>query len=208
MDTKADLCSEPKQGYLDLADHPLPELPAVPDPDNEYEYEPSEPIDEAGEDPPRRPIPPHLKRLHEDLPPGKRYFSKAPPPIREESNGEDPALPERLSDEGVCDNEQPDQPAFLPEHDDEHRGGHKREAEEENDGQTEHPTKRTKVEYLACYYQKLEPLIAARQKKEVRFNELSKINQTKFRKAIEKEIKNNLSIGAYTILSQEESARV
>jgi hypothetical protein len=61
---------------------------------------------------------------------------------------------------------------------------------------------------LACYYQKLEPLIAARQKKEVRFNDLSKTNQTKFRKAIEKEIKNNLSIGAYTILSQEKSAKV
>ena len=42
----------------------------------------------------------------------------------------------------------------------------------------------------------------------MRFNELSKVNQTKFRKAIEKEIKNNLSIGAYTILSREESAKV
>ena len=61
---------------------------------------------------------------------------------------------------------------------------------------------------MACYYQKLEPLIAARQKKEVRLNEMTKINQTKFRKAIEKEIRNNLSIGAYTILSQEESARI
>ena len=37
---------------------------------------------------------------------------------------------------------------------------------------------------------------------------MTKINQTKFRKAIEKEIRNNLSIGAYTILSQEESARI
>ena len=37
---------------------------------------------------------------------------------------------------------------------------------------------------------------------------MTKINQTKFRKAIEKEIRNNLSIGAYTILSQKESARI
>ena len=42
----------------------------------------------------------------------------------------------------------------------------------------------------------------------MRSNELSKTNQVKFRRAIEKEIKNTLSIEAYSILSQDESARV
>ena len=82
-----------------------------------------------------------------------------------------------------------------------------RDADDDEEWLSTPPTKRSRIEYLACYYQKLEPLIAARQKKEVRLNEMTKINQTKFRKAIEKEIRNNLSIGAYTILSQEESAR-
>ena len=125
VDTNAYLCSEPKQGYLDLAEHPLPELPAIPDSDNEYE--PSEPIEEPGEDLPRRPIPPHLKRLleHGDLPPGKRYFFKAPPPTREELSGEDVVFHEPLADEGGRDKEPPDQPALLPEHDEEPRGGHK-----------------------------------------------------------------------------------
>jgi hypothetical protein len=46
-------------------------------------YEPSEPIDDTGDLAiPRRPIPPHLKRLleREDPPARKRYFTKAPPP--------------------------------------------------------------------------------------------------------------------------------
>ena len=84
VDTKADLCTEPKQGYLDLADHPLPELQDRPESENEYE--PSEPMENSS-DPtiPRRPIPPHLKRLleHEDPPPERRYFTKAPPPLPE-----------------------------------------------------------------------------------------------------------------------------
>ena len=212
VDTKADLCTEPKQGYLDLADHPLPEIQERAESENEYE--PSEPIDDTSDlTVSRRPIPPHLKRLLEygDPPPQKRYFTKAPPPTEEQDFEDLLGGPELHPAEEGGDNEQPDSPGLpsgLPADDCDRGGGHKRDAEDDEEWPTEQPTKRSRLEYLACYYQKLEPLIAARQRKEVRLNDLSKTNQMKFRKAIEKEIKNNLSIGAYTILSQEESARV
>ena len=107
VDTKADLCTEPKQGYLDLADHPLP---AVQDQmDSENEYEPSEPIDDTGFGVPRQPIPPHLKRLleHGDQPPEKRYFVKAPPP-RDHGNTEETSSVLHPA-EGEGENEFPDE---------------------------------------------------------------------------------------------------
>ena len=118
VDTKADLCTEPKQGYLDLADHPLPELQDRPESENEYE--PSEPMEDSS-DPtiPRRPIPPHLKRLleHEDPPPERRYFTKAPPPLPEPGLDDLLGEPERHFAEGEGATEPLDSPGLLPAHD-------------------------------------------------------------------------------------------
>ena len=85
--------------------------------------------------------------------------------------------------------------------------GEKREAAD-TDVQDEQPAKRSRLEYLEIYYGRVEKLVQARTRKEVRINDLRKKNQACFRKAIEKEIQNNLQIGAYKAISLEESARV
>lgn len=56
------------------------------------------------------------------------------------------------------------------------------------------PAKRTRLEYLEAYHTKIENLMKARTKKEVRMNELSGKNRQCFLKAIAKEIQNNIAI--------------
>ena len=55
---------------------------------------------------------------------------------------------------------------------------------------------------------KVQSLMQARQRKEVQIPALSKKNQESFRKAMKKEIDNNIKTGAYRPLSMEESARI
>lgn len=64
------------------------------------------------------------------------------------------------------------------------------------------------MEYLEIYHLKVDKLLQSRQKKEIRLKELNGKNHQCFIKAISKEIKNNIDIGAYKVLSLEESARV
>jgi hypothetical protein len=54
----------------------------------------------------------------------------------------------------------------------------------------------------------LEKVMAAKLKKEVKFGELRGEEKEKFKKAMEKEVKNNLKTKAYVILSPEESEEI
>ena len=55
---------------------------------------------------------------------------------------------------------------------------------------------------------KVTNLLKANQNKEVRFQELGQFNKECFSKAMNKEVDNNVAIGAYEPLSLEECARV
>ena len=162
LNTRELVDGEPKKGYIDLSDEPLP-----PD-----------------EEPVERP----LVR--------KRYLEKGPPVYVDELPAEDlrPSGPQADADLPASDSE-PDPPT-----------GAKREGE--LDGAEEPPTKRSRQEYLELYHARVENLTQARARKEIRLRELNNQNQACFIKAIEKEINNNLQIGAYKALSLEESARV
>ena len=74
--------------------------------------------------------------------------------------------------------------------------------------QEQPPTKRLRHEYLEIYMNKVENWMKTRQRKEIRFQELSNKNQKCFKAAIGKEFNNNINIGAYSIVSPEESAKV
>ena len=76
------------------------------------------------------------------------------------------------------------------------------------DGTDEPSLKKNRTEMLDLYYAKVENLMNARARKEVRFNELNKFNQACFVRAMEKEVKNNFGTEAYAPLTLEESARV
>lgn len=54
----------------------------------------------------------------------------------------------------------------------------------------------------------IEKVMAAKFKKEVKFNELSRDEKKKFKKGLEKEVKNKLKTKAYEIFSPEESEEI
>ena len=83
--------------------------------------------------------------------------------------------------------------------------GHKRDAGEECD--EEPAPKRSRLEYLELYYAKVSNLVQARQRKEVQIQTLGASNKECFRRAMQKEINNNISTGAYKALTMEESAK-
>ena len=68
--------------------------------------------------------------------------------------------------------------------------------------------KRHRANLLDTYLTSVEKVMAAKLKKEVKFNELDKQDKEKFRKAMEKEVQNNLKTQAYIILTPEESAEI
>ena len=193
---KHDPCTDPKRGYMDLEDHPLP--PAEnPDPEGELEYAPSEMDDDDK-------VPPII-----NVDPQRRYRDKRSQDIED-------VLREEMTGDGGFSDLRPELPAppELPvpaeergqDQDEQMReAGLKREMEDEGD---ERPAKRSRAEYLELYHLKVEKLVQARQRKEIRMQELSAKNHKCFMAAINKEITNNTAIGAYTILSQEESARI
>ena len=84
----------------------------------------------------------------------------------------------------------------------------KRELETGEEITEEQPAKRSRMEYLEIYHLKVENLLKSKQKKEIRLKELTGKNYQCFIKAISKEINNNIDIGAYKVLTLEESARV
>ena len=89
-----------------------------------------------------------------------------------------------------------------------HPVGMKRDHEDEGWQPVDRPSKRSRAEYLESYYMKVESLTKMRQKKEIRLPELDQRNKESFWKAMQKEIQNNITAGAYKILTTEESARV
>ena len=67
---------------------------------------------------------------------------------------------------------------------------------DEDDEEDEPVSKRSRLEYLEIFELKVSNLLKAKQNKEVRFQELSQTNKECCRKAMKKEIENNLDIGA------------
>ena len=211
---KNDPCTDPKNGYLDLTDHDLPPKAhhgALGD-DAEMEQGDYTPTSDEED-----------KLL--ELPPMKRYRFKAPevnptaypvpprrPGDRQEDSFEDLERDygrDKERDHTGTSTRQDDQ-AEVKENDqdlnlDAKEGGEKRELE---NSQEEMPTKKSRLEHLEIYYTKVVDLLKTKVKKEIKLNELSAINRKVFNKAIQKEIKNNVDIGAYRPISMEESARV
>lgn len=68
--------------------------------------------------------------------------------------------------------------------------------------------KRHRANLLDLYLTSVEKVMAAKLKKEVKFNELNQKDKEKFRKALEKEVNNNLRTQAYTIMTPEESEEI
>ena len=201
VNVKKDLNTEPVRGFLDLSDQPLPPDPADGDLDD-MDYEPSEPPEDEPSAPPIAPI---LDGLQEPLgypPPAKRYRTKAPQEnLHQPPEAED--LQEPDHDERPAEEVPEERPEEHPDVDE----NNKREYDE-GEAQEQPPLKRLRHEYLEIYLNKVDNLMKTRQRKEVRFQELSFKNQKCFKAAIGKEFNNNINIGAYSIVSPEESAKV
>ena len=201
VNVKKDLNTEPVRGFLDLSDQPLP--PDLADGDlDDMDYEPSEPPEDEPSAPPIAPI---LDGLQEPLgypPPAKRYRTKAPQEnLHQPPEAED--LQEPDHDERPAEEVPEERPEEHPDVDE----NNKREYDE-GEAQEQPPLKRLRHEYLEIYLNKVDNLMKTRQRKEVRFQELSFKNQKCFKAAIGKEFNNNINIGAYSIVSPEESAKV
>ena len=78
----------------------------------------------------------------------------------------------------------------------------------EEPGEPEPKSKRHRTEFMDLLMTSLEKVMAAKLKKEVKFGELRGEEREKFKKAMEKEVKNNLKTKAYVILSPEESEEI
>ena len=217
LDTRQELEKEPKRGFLDLTDDPLPPL---------EELHPDLPVEpcEPGRAPEEQShlLPGHAGGERGDpqrvLPPADREQWQGPlPPVRSRLYGK---VRVREPDEDAeMENDEPEEAAeesreissniAEPSNDgteNEVPSGTKREANE--DERWEPMAKRSRLEYLELYYTKVASLIQSRQRKEVQIGALSKFNQECFRKAMQKEINNNISTGAYKPLTMEQSAKV
>ena len=201
VNVKKDLNTEPVRGFLDLSDQPLP--PDLADGDlDDMDYEPSEPPEDEPIAPPIAPI---LDGLQEPLgypPPAKRYRTKAP-----QENLHQPPAAEDLQEPDHEEQPAEEVPEERPEEHPNVDENNKREYDE-GEAQEQPPLKRLRHEYLEIYLNKVDNLMKTRQRKEVRFQELSFKNQKCFKAAISKEFNNNINIGAYSIVSPEESAKV
>lgn len=208
---KNDPCTDPKNGYVDLTEHDLPPEQRLES--GVYGDDRDGPTTDEEQD-----------EQHE-LPAMKRYRVKAPeiiparpiPHRRTERSLED--MFQDMEDGNGREQQQEDhedvaqQRESIEKKEDEvnldvntedREGGEKRELEDPD--REEAPAKRTRVEYLEIYYTKVAELMKSKVKKEIKFNELTAINQKIFTAAIKKEIKNNIDIGAYRPISLEESA--
>ena len=197
---KKDIVTEPIRGFLDLSDQPLPEI--LDDEANNEEYTPTEPDETPDQNIPMEPA--LLPGLQEPMGyprPLKRYREKGPQDNLVDDDGQSPQ-PE--PDDERPGEPQRDEEVLQPPEPEQEREKRSHEEEELD----EHPSKRSRLEFLEAYLLKVENLIKGRQRKEVRLQELNHRNQKCFKNAIGKEIQNNINIGAYTIVSPEESARV
>lgn len=131
-------------------------------------------------------------------PPAKRYRTKAPQENLHPDQGiEQDEFPQEELQEEQQANTNTGKPA----------GTNKKEFNDE-ELQEQPPTKRLRHEHLEIYTNKVESLMKTRQRKEIRLQELSTKNQKCFKAAVGKEFNNNINIGAYSIVSPEESAKV
>lgn len=78
----------------------------------------------------------------------------------------------------------------------------------EDQGADEAPTKRRRLELLEMLYLRIDNLSLMRKRKELSYSKIKKEDKEKFRRAIDKEIKNNLETGAYEILDKETSEMI
>lgn len=193
VDTRQTFEKEPKRGFLDLSEEPLPDNVQA-----DQEVLPDQ--DQPEEDAWQGPLPPVERRL------------RAKTRVREEEEDDVEVIRAEVDDlfarAGIGVPE-PDHPADMEE-DSENPSGIKRDHPE---GETfeeniEPALKRSRMEYLEIYMLKINNLINARQRKEVQIQALSKRNQECFRKAMEKEVNNNIKTGAYIPLSLQDSAKV
>ena len=199
---KKDIATEPCRGYLDLSDHPLPPE-EDPGPDGVQDqmsegYEPSIAPDEALQDEPEvAPLPadPEQEQSSYSMP-IKRQRVKGPQPLG-------PVVPAALVQPGHQQDVQEDE-----ESDNEDHQGLKREHDQDETQEEEPRSKRSRTEYLEIYFTKVENLLKGKQKKEIKYQALDERSKKRFDKAIRKEFQNNTDIGAYRVLSVEESARV
>ena len=107
--------------------------------------------------------------------------------------------------------EAPEEPLSgeTPDHQvDEGQETRTRPAEEDGDGLDDRPAKRLKTEFLEIYWSAVEKALAAKQKKEIVFKQLSDDLRPIYLNAIKKEILNNIESGAYMILDPETSERI
>ena len=79
---------------------------------------------------------------------------------------------------------------------------------EDDENQNEHPMKRIRVDLIEVLLRSVEKAMAAKLKKEVNYKNLPETAKVLFKKAIEKEIRNNIETGAYEVLSPQESERI
>ena len=184
-DARRQLDLVPKD-IIDLTKEPLPD-----DLQDNSNYEP----DWDHHEPERPPM--------TDPPPKRRYHMKGPPPL--------PLTDDDILDQPLDEYRDPAlrEPADVSSKiETEEARGEKREAEDVETPDTEREHKRSRLEMLEIYNAKIEKLMQSRTKKEIRLPELSIFNRTCFHRAIEKEVNNNIKIGAYMPLSMEESARI
>eukprot|EP00435_Cladocopium_sp_Y103_P011110 s283_g2.t2 len=214
LDTRAQLDAEPKRGFLDITNDPIPEedLRAGLQDEPEDGVLPDDDDDVPREEQPHRRQPALAWRLRDDvvhgpIPPLRgRITGKRPAPAPEWPENEETMKPDGAEpDPAIEPVENPPEVIDTPGEEAEH-GGQKREAEQETGW--EPTSKRTRLEYLEIYYAKVSNLIQARQRKEVQINTLGSFKKESFKKAMQKEITNNINTGAYKALSIEESARV
>eukprot|EP00435_Cladocopium_sp_Y103_P040911 s2194_g11.t1 len=199
VQTKKDFATEPKRGYLDLSEHPLPPGEQPDDEDVRSEgYEPSIAEEDKEETRESRERP----EMEHDMP-IKRHRTKGP-----QEYG--PVIPSAVLPVPQDPHQEAHVPAPLPEIDEEekHDESHKREHDTMEDGDDEPSAKRTRTEYLEIYFTKVENLLKSKQKKEIKYQALDEKSKKRFDQAIIKEFKNNTDIGAYKVLSVEESAKI
>eukprot|EP00435_Cladocopium_sp_Y103_P057336 s1146_g19.t1 len=79
---------------------------------------------------------------------------------------------------------------------------------DEDGDQEDRPAKRLRTEFLEVYMQTLEKAIVAKLKKKVLYKNMTAEMKTKFDKAIQREIKNNIESGAYEILDRQTSEEI
>ena len=207
--TRERLDQEPKRGFLDLSEDPLP---AVEGEDGASDYEPSiAPADDGDDQPPwQGPLPVVERRLKrktdvreafaedEEMRGGDILLPEED--LRANLDRDAPPEPERPSEGALPDTAQPDgQP--------EHETGLKRESPDDIEDFDEPEAKRIRNDFLDIMFAKVTALIQTRQRKEVKPHELNKTNKLAFDKATKKEVTNNINIGAYQPISLEESAR-